>query len=91
MKGKIINESECQQFQTNRRSHFMLMYVTMYAFNHSLRTSRGKYVYKLHLHAIAITHSVSVKNNDINFITSMYCEYMKLRDKKKIYQFEPVD
>lgn len=91
MKGKIINENDCQQFQINRKSHFMLMYVTMYAFNHSLRTSRGKYVYKLRLHAIAITNSVSVKNNDINLITSMYCEYMKLRDEKKMYQFEPVD
>lgn len=91
MKGKIINKNDCQQFQINRKSHFMLMYVTMYAFNHSLRTSRGKYVYKLRLHAIAITNSVSVKNNDIKFITSMYCEYMKLRDEKKMYQFEPVD
>lgn len=91
MKGKIINENDCQRFQINRKSHFMLMYVTMYAFSHSLRTSRGKYVYKLRLHAIAITNSVSVKNNDINLITSMYCEYMKLRDEKKMYQFEPVD
>jgi len=81
MKGKIINESECQQFQINRRSHFMLMY----AFNHSLRTSRGKTVYKLRLHAIAITHSDSVKNNDMNLITSMYCEHMISQDQKKMY------
>jgi hypothetical protein len=54
----------------------------MYAFNHSLRTSRGKNVYKLRLHAIAITHTFSVKSNDMNFITSMYCEYMTLRDEK---------
>ena len=85
MKGKIINESECQQFQTNRRSHFVLMYETMYTFNHSLRTSRGETVYKLRLHAIAITHSDSVKNNDMNLITSMYCEHMISQDQKKMY------
>jgi len=91
-KGTIINENDCQQFQINLKKPFDVnVNVTMYAFNHSLRTSRGKYVYKLRLHAIAITQSVSVKNNDINLITSIYCEYMKLRHKKKMYQFEPVD
>ena len=57
----------------------------MYTFNHSLRTSRGKTVYKLRLHAIAITHSDSVKNNDMNLITSMYCEHMISQDQKKMY------
>jgi len=91
MKGKIINENDfVNSFKLIKKAISMLMYVNMYAFNHSLRTSRGKYVYKLRLHAIAITQSVSVKNNDINLITSMYCEYMKLRHKKKMYQFEPV-
>ena len=86
MKGKIINENDfVNSFKLIKKAISMLMYVTMYAFNHSLRTSRGKYVYKLRLHAIAITHSDSVKNNDMNLITSMYCEHMISQDQKKMY------